>query len=112
MPSLEVHDLRPARLTDSSLVLSSSGSSIKETVGRDEGDSASLLTLQYGLHTSGFQEVAIRLQRPTVVAEIDFAIALLKYAVPSTLLGAEPKAWVQRDARCAALLHVLCAVGF
>lgn len=105
MPVLEVHDLRPARLADSSLVLSSSGSSVKQpksaAAGQDdEGGSASLLTLHYALAPSGFQEVAMRLQRPTVVGEIDFAIALLKYAVPSTLLGAEPKAFVQRDLRC------------
>lgn len=95
MPKLEARDLRPARLARSSLVLSSGAIAQSDTAT----NVASLLTVKYCCMPSGSQQVAIRVQRPTVVAEIDFAIALLKYAVPSFALGLNPRPFVDRDIR-------------
>lgn len=103
LPRLEAHDLRDNRAAASSLVLSSStqmqtSSDTSTLVG------PSLLTLEYRLDARGGQDIVLRLQRPTLVAEIDFIIAALKFVVPSLVLGAEPVPYNERDTQYGSLL--------
>lgn len=100
LPRLEAHDLRETRAAASSLVLSSS------TQMPTSSDAAalvgpSLLTLEYRLDPRGGQDIVVRLQRPTLVAEVDFIIASLKFVVPSLVLGGEPVPYTLRDTQCA-----------
>jgi hypothetical protein len=98
LPRLEAHDLRDNRTAQSSLVLSSSthvsGEGNLHTCG------PSLLTVAYSYSGTRGQDVALRLQRPTVVAEVDFMLAALKFVVPSLVLGSEPAKFNARDTWC------------
>lgn len=95
LPRLEAHDLRETRAAASSLVLSSSTQ--MPTAAETALVGPSLLTLEYGLDPRGGQDIVVRLQRPTLVAEVDFLIAALKFVVPSLALSAEPVPYTMRD---------------
>ena len=99
LPRLEAHDLRESRAAESSLVLSSS----THVSGEDslENSGPSLLTVAYSYSGASGQDVVLRLQRPTVVAEVDFMLAALKFVVPSLVLGSDPTKFTDRDTRCA-----------
>jgi hypothetical protein len=112
LPRVEAHDQRAARRARSSLVLSSSyhvtpaaGSSSQGGDGELVGPS--LLTLHYVCHSDGAQDVAMRVQRPTVVAEVDFMAAMLSFVAPSLMLGADPMPFLDRDVQCAPTASVL-----
>ncbi len=121
LPKVEAHDLRAARRARSSLVLSSSyhitdpQQSRKAGAGSAEAAETlvgpSLLTLHYVCQSSGAQDVALRLQRPTIVAEVDFMAAMLHFVVPSLSLGADPTPFLQHDLQCvpAAMHCMFCA---
>eukprot|EP00892_Ulva_mutabilis_P007576 jgi/Ulvmu1/5190/UM021_0207.1 len=96
LPRLEAHDLRETRAASSSLVLSSSSQTptVADTINLV---GPSLLTLEYSLDPRGGQDIVVRLQRPTLVAEVDFLIAALKFVVPSLTLSAEPVPYAMRD---------------
>jgi hypothetical protein len=103
LPRLEAHDLRSVRRAHSSLVLSSSyhTSGVDQSkAGEDALVGPSLLMIHYLCAADGTQDVALRLQRPTVVAEVDFMVAMLKFVVPALPLGAEPKLFTRRDVQC------------
>lgn len=99
LPRLEAHDLRETRAAASSLVLSSS-TQMPTSADSTALVGPSLLTLEYRLDQGGGQDIVVRLQRPTLVAEVDFIIAALKFVVPSLVLGAEPVPYTQRDTQC------------
>lgn len=116
LPTLEAHDYRAARRARSSLVLSSTfhvagGSDAAAAQGgatepppAEEGlVGPSMLTVHYICKGDGAQDVALRLQRPTLVAEVDFMIAMLKFVMPSLALGADPTPFLERDVQCASL---------
>lgn len=99
LPRLEAHDLRETRAAASSLVLSSS-TQMPTSADTTALVGPSLLTLEYRLDQRGGQDIVVRLQRPTLVAEVDFIIAALKFVVPSLVLGAEPVPYTRRDTQC------------
>lgn len=98
LPRLEAHDLRESRAAESSLVMSSSTHVSGE--GNLENSGPSLLTVAYSYSGTSGQDVVLRLQRPTVVAEVDFMLASLKFVVPSLVLGSEPTPYTDRDTQC------------
>lgn len=106
LPRLEAHDLRESRAAESSLVLSSSTHVSGE--GNLDVSGPSLLTVAYTYSALGGQDVVLRLQRPTVVAEVDFMLAALKFVVPSMVLGSEPAQFTERDTQCAPSHHTPC----
>jgi hypothetical protein len=99
LPRLEAHDLRENRAAETSLVLSSSTQVSGEGTLGNSGPS--LLTVAYSYCPTSGQDVVLRLQRPTVVAEMDFLLASLKFVVPSLVLGSEPTKFTERDTQCA-----------
>ena len=130
LPKLEAHDLRATRRASSSLILSSSehaggaaGQQQQQQRQSQDGageDSAtadgaeavntvgpSMLTVHYVCHVDDSMDVAMRLQRPTVVAEVGFAVAMLKFVLPSMPLGADPTPFLSTDIQCASHAAVL-----
>jgi hypothetical protein len=100
LPRLEAHDLREVRAAESSLVLSSS-THVCQVEGALDDAGPSLLTVAYSFSAVHGQDIVLRLQRPTVVAEVEFLLAALKFVVPGLALGAEPTPFSERDVQCA-----------
>jgi hypothetical protein len=127
LPRLEAHDNREARRARSSHVLSSTfhlagsggavpamprpmGTGSPLDVGTLELVGPSMLTAHYICSSDGAQDVALRLQRPTLVAEVDFMAAMLKFVMPSFALGAEPTPFLRRDFQYAFAAMFLCVL--
>jgi hypothetical protein len=64
-----------------------------------------MLMAHYICTSDGAQDVALRLQRPTLVAEVAFMAAMLQFVMPSIALGADPTPFLRHDFQC--VLHLV-----
>ena len=111
LPRVDVPDLRAERCSEIPYVLSMADQDherILEGTGGAHHVAPNLLTLCYSC-CADKQIVEVQLQRPTVLLDVDFIRAALKFVVPSLSLGDDPAPFASQGSWCGGLFCLQAA---